>query len=54
MMPVVVHKKEPLLLQTDHVTRYDRQNLVSCCTTAEKNCTANAQEIKVMELEGYS
>jgi len=45
--------KEPLLPQTDRATRYISQNLVNCCTTVETSCTANPQQIEVMELDGY-
>ena len=47
-------QQEALLPQTDRATRYISRNLVNCCSTVETSCTANPQQIKVMELEGYS
>ena len=47
-------KEEALLLQTDRAMRYVSQYLVNYCTAAGTSCTANPQQIAVMELEGYS
>jgi len=42
--------QKALLPQTDRATRYISSNLVNCCTTVETSCTANRQQVEVMEL----
>ena len=46
-------EQEALLPQTDRATSCFSRYLVNCCTTVGTSCTANSQQIKVMELEGY-
>ena len=43
-----------LCYRRHRATRYVSQNRVNCCTTAETSWRANPQQIKVMELAGYS